>query len=338
MEPDQKRAYLRSCPALESIPGHLLDDLAKCAVELQPGERHLLPREGEIVTHVLLLVSGIFVARRAGRYLARILPVSLVGEMEALTGAVASATVSIEEEPAEVLTVPVEKFREFLKAQPRATEALSRFLAKRLVDVRLRNREIAVEARDFKRRLSAFDRALDRLEAIPTGEHRQRKYQVEMTWDNFAEWARTNNVGFESKDIVQAYLPSNTTNSEIRIRASKGRYELNIARKTNHGGRTKLSAPIKREVFERLLERRIGVVIEKKRVEFEDGGKRWNLDFFAQNETWRGLVLLEVELGMGETADSLTLPTICTTVHDVTELDEYSNRKLAECGAPPSRP
>ena len=121
---------------LSALPSEAVDTLLGMGTKLQLGRGHVLMREGDDSTHVIVLRQG-FVKVTAGLENGREALISIraggdvVGELSALDGGPRSATVTTCG-PARVNRIAAAEFRAFLRQNPDAALAVSRRMADEL--------------------------------------------------------------------------------------------------------------------------------------------------------------------------------------------------------------
>jgi adenylate cyclase len=131
--------------------------------------------------------------------------------------------------------------------------------------------------------------------------------------------------------ILQGYLPLTSDDAELRVRRKGDATVLTVKR--GHGlDRGEEEVAISDEVFDALWPLTEGRRIEKRRYEILHAGATIELDEFGGD--LEGLLLAEVEFDSTDASERFDPPGWLE--RDVTDDPAYSNRALAEQGAPPA--
>jgi adenylate cyclase len=131
--------------------------------------------------------------------------------------------------------------------------------------------------------------------------------------------------------ILQGYLPLTSDEAEVRVRRKGDATVLTV--KHGHGlDRGEEEVSISAETFDALWPLTEGRRIEKRRYEIQHAGATIELDVF--DGQLEGLLIAEVEFDSIEESERFSPPGWLE--RDVTDDPAYSNRALAERGAPPA--
>jgi adenylate cyclase len=131
--------------------------------------------------------------------------------------------------------------------------------------------------------------------------------------------------------IVQGYLELSSDEDELRVRRKGDATVLTV--KSGHGlDRGEEEVSISAETFDALWPLTEGRRIEKRRYEIQHAGATIELDVF--DGRLEGLLIAEVEFDSTEESERFDPPGWFG--RDVTDDPGYSNRVLAERGAPPA--
>ena len=109
-----------------------LGKIADIAQEEQFPDGHILARQGRDADHAFVLEDGGAEITRDGRYITRIGPGALVGELSMITGQPPGATVRLTADSL-VLSLPADRFSALLDESPELTKAVMLELAERLM-------------------------------------------------------------------------------------------------------------------------------------------------------------------------------------------------------------
>jgi CRP/FNR family transcriptional regulator, cyclic AMP receptor protein len=126
-----KIEMLKTVPMFRGLTQRQLNELAKHADEVHPAEGHVLAREGEQGSELLIVVDGKVRLERSGRPMATLGPGDIFGEMSLIDGEPRSAT-AVAESPLILLVVHRREFWHLLEQVPTMQERVLKTLSQRL--------------------------------------------------------------------------------------------------------------------------------------------------------------------------------------------------------------
>ncbi|MGE5342445.1 MAG: cyclic nucleotide-binding domain-containing protein [Candidatus Omnitrophota bacterium] len=327
-----KLVHLKLCSVFQNLSSDILFELAKQMTprQLEPGE--ILLEEGVKSDSVFILAAGTLNIYKGTetQIIAQISPVSLIGEMEALSSENTPNFASVISDTAGAIALELSRaeFLEFLESQPEAMHSAIALTARNYLTTKGKYDETRNLPYGFEDRVKRFDSLMEVIENFrnePSVAEYQKKFKVHTTPDQFLNWVKEIDISIKAKQLDQVYLPCLTKGGELRLRKTDDKCEISIARKLESGSRIKLEIPIDEYIYRELRPQAEGKPITKTRYTFKYEGLEWRFDVFAEHLS--GLCLLEVSLKSKDA--QFTLPSPFIGSEDVTGDPKYDNKSLA---------
>jgi CYTH domain-containing protein len=151
----------------------------------------------------------------------------------------------------------------------------------------------------------------------------QEDTNMEIERKFFIEKAPENYETYPFRQIEQAYL---CTSPVVRVRRDNDDYYLTYKGK-GLLAREEYNLPLTAEAYAHLLSKADGIVLKKKRYLIPIEGSALTIEMDVFEETYKGLILAEVEFSSEEEAMAFTPPSWFG--RDVTFSGEYQNSRLS---------